>query len=97
MRIDGQESGVFQALSQGGKSSGKANAKNFADLLAEKIQQANTAGEVADQKAAELLVGKGSIHDTMIALEEADISLRLVGTVRDKVIGAYQELSRMQI
>jgi flagellar hook-basal body complex protein FliE len=97
MRIDGQESGVLQTLSRGGNSAAKGSGKNFADLLAEKIQEANTAGEVADQKAAELLVGKGSIHDTMIALEEADISLRLVGTVRDKVIGAYQELSRMQI
>jgi flagellar hook-basal body complex protein FliE len=97
MRIDGQEAGVFSTLQQSMKTGTKSAGKDFAELLAEKIQQANRAGEVADQKAAELLVGNGSIHETMIALEEADISLRLVGTIRDKVIGAYQELSRMQI
>jgi flagellar hook-basal body complex protein FliE len=33
----------------------------------------------------------------MIALEEAGIQLRIAGTVRDKVVSAYQDLTRMQI
>ena len=69
----------------------------FADLLADKLAQADQSVRQADGMANQLLVGRGSIHETMIALEEAGIQLRMVGTVRDKVVQAYQELSRTQI
>jgi flagellar hook-basal body complex protein FliE len=69
----------------------------FADLLADKLAQADQKIRQADNKANQLLIGRGSIHETMIALEEAGIHLRMVGTVRDKVVQAYQELSRTQI
>ncbi|MEC8578436.1 MAG: flagellar hook-basal body complex protein FliE, partial [Pseudomonadota bacterium] len=49
----------------------------------------------ADQQSAELLAGTGSIHETMIALEEAGIKLRMAGAVRDRVVSAYQDLTRM--
>jgi flagellar hook-basal body complex protein FliE len=69
----------------------------FADLLAEKVAEVDQTIKVADQQSAELLAGTGSIHETMIALEEAGIQLRIAGTVRDKVVSAYQDLTRMQI
>lgn len=71
--------------------------KGFADLLAKQVAEVDQALKVADQKSAELLVGRGSIHQTMIALEEAGIQLRVVGAVRDRVVSAYQDLTRMQI
>jgi flagellar hook-basal body complex protein FliE len=71
--------------------------KGFADLLAEKVAEVDQTIKVADQQSAELLAGTGSIHETMIALEEAGIQLRVAGTVRDKVVSAYQDLTRMQI
>jgi len=71
--------------------------KGFADLLAEKVAEVDQSMRVADHQSAELLAGTGSIHETMIALEEAGIQLRLAGTVRDKVVSAYQDLTRMQI
>ena len=33
----------------------------------------------------------------MIALEEAGIKVRMAGAVRDRVVSAYQDLTRMQI
>lgn len=76
---------------------GKTAGQGFADLLAEKVAEVDQSLRIADQKSADLLVGRGSIHETMIALEEAGIQLRLAGAVRDKVVSAYQDLSRMQI
>jgi flagellar hook-basal body complex protein FliE len=38
-----------------------------------------------------------SVHDTMIAMEKADVSLRLTTKVRNKVVEAYQEIMRMQV
>jgi len=84
--------GLGQRLGgQAGRPSG------FGELLAEGIVEADKAAKIADVKSAELLVGRGSIHETMIALEEAGIKLRTVGAVRDKVVAAYQDLTRMQI
>ena len=37
------------------------------------------------------------IHGTMIALQEADISLRAMTSDRDKVIDAYKDIMNMAI
>lgn len=41
-------------------------------------------------------MGAEHIHETMIKLEEADLSLRLLAKVRTKALDAYQEIMRMQ-
>ena len=76
---------------------GATASEGFAELLSEKLAAAARSIAVADVKSAELFVGRGSIHETMIALEEAGIQLRMVGAVRDRVVSAYQDLTRMQI
>ena len=40
---------------------------------------------------------KASLHDTMIAMEQADVSFRLMMQVRNKIVEAYQEILRMQV
>jgi flagellar hook-basal body complex protein FliE len=40
--------------------------------------------------------GAEKIHETMIKLEEAGISMRLLLKVRSKALDAYQEVMRMQ-
>jgi len=37
------------------------------------------------------------LHDTMLALEKADLSFRLMMQVRNKIVEAYQEVIRMQV
>ena len=52
----------------------------------------------ADDKLAQLASGENvDLHGTMIALEEAEITLRTMAAVRDKVVGAYQEIMNMSI
>jgi flagellar hook-basal body complex protein FliE len=41
--------------------------------------------------------GNVSLHQTMIAMEEASISFQLMVEVRNKMLEAYQELMRMQV
>ena len=51
----------------------------------------------ADQSMATAAVeGPNKIHETMIQLEEADLSTRLLLKVRTKALDAYQEIMRMQ-
>jgi flagellar hook-basal body complex protein FliE len=77
---------------------GAAGAAVFEDLLKnmalstnQRINEAQAAGEAfaAGQK--------DDIHGTMLTLSKADIELRVLGNVRNRVIDAFYELWRMQI
>jgi len=51
----------------------------------------NTA-QSADATSEGLVTGEVDIHEAMVAMEKADVALRVAGTVRTKVIDAYQQL-----
>ena len=73
-------------------------AKSFADTLKDAVQNVNTVQKEADVKMQELATGKNhNIHDVMLTTEKADISLRLMTQVRNKIIEAYQEIMKMQV
>ncbi len=39
--------------------------------------------------------GSGSVHETLLALEKADISLKYMMNVRNKLLDAYREVMQM--
>jgi len=45
----------------------------------------------------DLALGKGDLHNTIIAVEKAEISFRLMMQIRNKLIRAYEEVMRMQL
>ena len=49
----------------------------------------------ADAQVRRSLLGEGDVHETMLALEKANLSLRVLIQVRNKLVQAYEELSRM--
>jgi flagellar hook-basal body complex protein FliE len=44
-----------------------------------------------------MVLGKTDIHQAMMTMEEAHISLRMLIQVRNKIIAAYEEMMRMQV
>lgn len=88
------------------------NLPQFAAEVNGKVQQKDTAGfgkvikgaiekvdrleKEADQSVVDLLQGKASIHETMIALQKADISMQLLLNIRNKVIESYKDIMHMQ-
>lgn len=51
----------------------------------------------AENKVAGVLSGTGTdVHTAMIAVEKADLSFQLMMQVRNKIVSAYEEISRMQ-
>jgi flagellar hook-basal body complex protein FliE len=51
----------------------------------------------AETKVAGVLSGNGAdVHSAMIAVEKADLSFQLMMQVRNKIVSAYEEISRMQ-
>lgn len=72
--------------------------KGFAEVLQSAVEDVKRLQQEAGDAARAFVVGQApSIHDTMIALEKADISLRFLTQVRNKVVEAYQEIMRMQV
>lgn len=75
-----------------------ASSSGFGEQLKQAMQSVNETQLVADQAVEKLHSGQsGSLHETMIALEKADISMRLFVQLRNKAVEAYQEIMRMQV
>ena len=71
---------------------------SFADTLKEAVNDVNQMQLNADKKIQELATGKtDDIAGVMIATEKADIALRAMVQVRNKIIDAYQEIMKMQV
>ena len=52
----------------------------------------------ADKQLRELaLGGTQNLHEVMIAVEEAKLSLQLMVQIRNRALEAYQDVLRMQI
>jgi len=73
-------------------------AGGFGELLSQSITAVNNRMGEADELARGLVSGQhANIHETMIAVEKAGISFRLMTRVQQKALDAYQEIMRMQL
>jgi len=72
--------------------------QSFSGTLDRFVNEVNAKQVAAGQAVQDLQSGRNvSLHQTMIALEEASVSFQLMVEVRNKVLESYQELMRMQI
>ena len=62
------------------------------------LREVNNLQIKADQKIEEFATSKDKdLHGTMIAMQKADVSLRLLLQIRARLTTAYQEIMRMQL
>ncbi len=81
-----------------GSTSGAHEGGGFLSTLKDAIAQANDIQLQAGHAVDELMTGRTqNIHQTMVALQQADISFQLMMQVRNKLVGAYEEMQRMQM
>ena len=73
-------------------------AGDFERRLEAAIHSASDTQNAADVRLGRLASGEeADIHSTMIALQEADISMRMMVSARDKVVEAYQTMMSIAI
>lgn len=71
---------------------------DFGAVLRGAIESVSNSGLEAEVMATGLASGQHSnIHETMIAMEKAGISFRLLTKVQGKVVEAYKEIMRLQL
>jgi flagellar hook-basal body complex protein FliE len=74
-----------------------SDGSSFADALGKAVGQVDKLQTDADAQAAQVASGGGNLHETALAMEKADISMRLLTRVRNKIVDAYQEVMRMSV
>jgi flagellar hook-basal body complex protein FliE len=71
---------------------------SFSSVLGQMVQDVNAKQNVATQALQDLQSGQNvSLHQSMIAMEEASVSFQLMVEVRNRLLDSYQEIMRMQV
>lgn len=91
--------GLANAPQQLSKESEVTKSSNaFGDMLTNMVSDTNEAQATGDKAIEGLQSGKAQhLHEVMISVEEADMSLRMLVQLRNKALTAYEEIMRMQI
>jgi flagellar hook-basal body complex protein FliE len=79
-------------------STAQPASSSFAGVLDNLVQGVNAKQTAATQALQDLQSGQNvSLHQAMIAMEEASVSFQLMVEVRNRLLDSYQELMRMQV
>ena len=83
----------------GNKSSaGEVKGGGFFEALEKSMEDVNVNQLQADASIKDLVAGRTkNIHETMLAIQKADLSLKTMMQVRNKILEAYKEIMRMQV
>jgi len=89
---------ISTPLSPKGKIKSGEPDKSFAATLKHFVKGVDQQVKHADTMMREFAVGKrADLHNVMIEAQKADLSLRLLLRIRNKLVEAYQEIMRMQM
>ena len=71
---------------------------DFSSVLQETISKVNESQVIANDTVDMFIKGEDvSMHEVMIAMNEAQMSMQMLLEVRNKVVEAYQELNRLSL
>jgi flagellar hook-basal body complex protein FliE len=72
---------------------------DFSQTLKSAVDQVNDAQQTAGKLAREFVSGESdkNLHEVMISLQKANISMQSTIQVRNKVVSAYQTIMNMQV
>ena len=75
-----------------------AKEQSFSSMLKNSIQEVNKLQKEADNAVTALATGEAeNVHSTLIAMEKAGLSFKLMMQMRNKILDAYREVMRMQV
>jgi flagellar hook-basal body complex protein FliE len=70
----------------------------FSEVLKDSVRRVNELQLDADNLTNRLALGEvDDISEVSIAVEKAELALRLMVQIRDKMVDAYQQIARMSI
>ena len=99
MRIDALNPAVNQLAQQATKNlATETGSDDFGQMLMDVIKEVNAAQNEAGALKDAFMTGQNvELHELMISMERAGLAMELTLQVRNKILDAYQEISRMQV
>lgn len=89
---------VPELFSQAGSKAAPTFSTQFSNLMQTGMSEINQQIKVADQAVQDLALGQtANLHQVMIDMEQARLSLQLFLQVRNHVMDAYKEVMQMQV
>ena len=77
---------------------GRARGGSFADALVRALDAVDGDIKAADTEVNKVVRGDSvELHDVMMSLEKADVSVRLMTQVGRRAVDAYREIMRMNV
>jgi len=70
---------------------------DFASLLKDGVKSAIDSSRKSEELSKQAIAGKADVRDVVAAVNNAELTLQTVVAVRDKVIGAYNDILKMPI
>lgn len=95
--VNGAGSMASQVWNSGSGSDEGEQGTPFAGLMKSMVEQTKSLDDQASSAVTGLLSGKGvDVHQAMIATQKANMAFELALQVRNKAVGAYQQMMGMQ-
>jgi flagellar hook-basal body complex protein FliE len=69
----------------------------FGQSLMNLVENVEQSGADANLAVSNMLDKSGDVHDAMIALQRAEMTLQLTVQIRNKLVQAYQDVMRMPV
>ena len=74
-----------------------AGSPSFGDTLKQLVESVEGSTDQANATVSGMLDKSVDVHDAMIALQRAEMSLQLAVQIRNKLVQAYQDIMRMPV
>ena len=88
-------------LGHGAKAAGlpsvSGGGEAFAEKLGKLLEGVETTQADSNTAITNMVENNGEVHDAMIAIQRAEMSLELTVQIRNKLVQAYQDIMRMPI
>jgi flagellar hook-basal body complex protein FliE len=78
-------------------STGTSEGESFGDTLKKLVDGVEGSSDQANSAVSGMLDKSVDVHDAMIALQRAEMSLQLAVQIRNKLVSAYQDIMRMPV
>jgi flagellar hook-basal body complex protein FliE len=78
-------------------SSTSASGASGTSFVNKMIEAVDSSTNTANTAVANMLGGTGDVHEAMIALQRAQMTLELTVQMRNKFVQAYQDIMRMPV
>lgn len=85
------------ATANTGAGSSSSSGAGFGDALHDLLSGVEATSADANSAVAKAIDGTGDVHEAVIALQRADMTMQLTVQIRNKLVQAYEDVMRMAI